>query len=425
MKALIRKAILVDNHSPLDGDVCDILIENGTITRIAKQIDSEQNTRIIEIPGLHVSPGWMDVACSFGDPGFEYRETIESGCRAAAAGGFTDLMLLPNNNPPTQNKAQVEYLKRHASGTGVRIHPMGAITKQIEGKELAELYDMHAAGATAFSDGLQPLQQSGILLKALQYVKAFDGCVVQLPNDKSLNAHGMMHEGIVSTRIGIPGKPALAEELMAERDLELAGYTKSRIHLTGISAPGTLQRIQNAKGKQYPVTCSLSPLHLYFSDEALTEYDSSLKLMPPLRTEADRKMLLQAVAEDKVDCFASLHQPRSTDEKVCEFEQAAFGASTLESFFGALWSQLEKHCPLQRVIEMLTHRPRAIFGLKALTIREGEPASLTLFDPAADYVFSASMIRSKSANNPFIGKSLHGKVLGIINENRILLNQPL
>lgn len=425
MNALIRKATIVDNQSPLDGTINDILVENGIIVRIAPQIKHDFSIQTIDIPGLHVSPGWMDVACTFGDPGYEYRETLKSGCAAAAAGGFTDVLLLPNTSPPTHNKAQVEYLKRHSSETGVRVHPTGAVTKNTEGKELAEIYDLHQAGAVAFTDGLHPIQQSGILFKALQYVKTFDGTILQLPDDKSIGSNGMMHEGVVSTRIGIPGKPALAEELMAERDIALAAYTRSRIHLTGISASGTLQRIREAKGKGQPVSCSVSPLHLFFSDEDLANYDTRLKLMPPLRTVEDKRQLITALLDGTVDCFASLHQPLSADEKICAFAQAQYGAATLESCFGAIWSLTEKHWHIARLIEMLTHAPRNIFGIPATSILEGESASLTLFDPAASYVFTREMIRSRSVNNPFCGKLLKGKVWGIINENRILLNAPL
>jgi dihydroorotase len=425
MKVLIRKATIVDNRSPQNGTINDILVENGIVARIAPQIKSDSTIQSIDIPGIHVSPGWMDVACSIGDPGYEYRETLESGCAAAAAGGFTDILLLPNTSPPTHNKAQVEYLKRHSAGSGVRVHPMGSITKNTEGKELAEIYDMHHAGATAFSDGLHPIQQSGILLKALQYVKTFEGTIIQLPNDKSIGGNGMMHEGVMSTRIGIPGKPALAEELMAERDIALAAYTQSRIHLTGVSASGTMRRIREAKGKGQPVSCSVSPLHLFFSDQDLATYDTGLKIMPPLRTTEDQQLLLAALLDGTVDCFTSLHQPLSADEKVCEFAQALYGASTLESCFGAIWSLTEKHLPIGRLIEMLTYAPRSLFGLPSISITEGETASLTLFDPSVSFLFTREMIRSRSCNNPFIGRQLRGKVLGIINENRILLNTPL
>src|SRR5215510_7481964 len=234
MKILIKQARVVDPSSPLNGQITDIFIDKGKITRIGKNI-SDKADKTVEAEGLHVSPGWMDIFANFADPGYEFKETLETGAAAAAAGGFTDVMVIPNTNPCIHNKSNVEYIVQKSKTLPVNVHPIGAITKNTEGKELAEMYDMKASGAIAFGDGLNSVQSAGLLLKALQYVKAFNGTIVQLPDDKSINPHGLMNEGIVSTRSGLPGKPAMAEELIVARDVELAKYSDSKLHFTGIS----------------------------------------------------------------------------------------------------------------------------------------------------------------------------------------------
>ncbi|HMW25784.1 MAG TPA: dihydroorotase, partial [Ferruginibacter sp.] len=231
MKLLIKQAQVIAPSSPLNGKKQDILIENGKITRIADSVTGQVD-QVISEEGICVSPGWMDIFADFADPGQEYRETIETGARAAAAGGFTDVMLIPNTSPVTDTKAQADYLVQKGKQTPVNIHPIAAITRKTEGKDLAEMYDMHQAGAIAFGDGIHPVQSAGLLLKALQYVKTIDGTVIQLPDDSSIGANGLMNEGIVSTRMGLPGKPIVAEELMVARDIKLARYTESRLHFT-------------------------------------------------------------------------------------------------------------------------------------------------------------------------------------------------
>ncbi|MBX2934196.1 MAG: dihydroorotase [Ferruginibacter sp.] len=418
MRIVIKQATIISTSSPFNGKIKDILIEDGIISKIADSIN-DQVDKTIQQDGLCVSPGWMDIFADFADPGFEYKETIETGAKAAAAGGFTDVMLIPNCNPVTDNKSQTEYIKQKAQNVSVNIYPIGAITKNTAGKELSEMYDMRHSGAVAFSDGILPVQNSGLLLKALQYVKSFNGTVIQVPDDTSIGMGGLMNEGIISTQMGLPGKPIMAEELMVARDLKLARYADSRIHFTGISSPKSLEYIKRSKESGINVTCSITPYQAFFCDEDLQGYDSNLKLNPPVRSKNDKDAIKKALLDGTIDCIASHHLPQHNDNKACEFEYAKPGMISLQTMFAAVNSI---GLPVHDFVKMQTVNARNIFGLSTPEISEGQPASLTLFNPGAEYIFNEEMIQSKSKNTAFIGKKLTGKVIGIINKSKIHLN---
>ena len=412
MRTFIREAKIVDPRSSFNGQVVDLFIENGKIVRVGKGLEVPSEAIVVEEKGLHASPGWVDSFVQIPDPGQEYKETLESGAKAAAAGGFTEVLAVPNTTPVVQGKTQVEYIVRQSPLLPAWIHPIGAVSKNTEGKELAEMYDMHASGAKAFGDGWKPLQSAGLLLKALQYVKPIDGTIIQVPDDTSIGAHGLMHEGIVSTRMGLPGKSILAEEIMVHRDLKVLEYTHSSLHFTGVTSPVSIAAIHEAKQKGLKVTCSVSPLHLFFCDEDLEGYDTNLKVTPPVRDRKQMMALRQAVVDGKIDGITSHHRPQDWDGKVCEFEYAKPGAIGLESAFGVVWSLLGEDLSLERWVELAAINPRKIFGLEAAEIKEGHTANLTLFLPDQEYTFTEDRIRSKSKNTPFLGKTLKGAVKG-------------
>ena len=417
MEILLRQVSIIDPSSPFHQQQADIFIQNGHITDIGS-IDREAD-RVISMEGLCVSPGWVDVFAHFCDPGLEYKETMETGAAAAAAGGYTDVMILPNTQPVLHNKSGIEYVVQRSRSLPVQVHPIAAITKNAEGKELAEMYDMHQSGAVAFTDGLNTVQSPGLLLKALQYIRAIDKAIIQVPEDKSISATGLMHEGVVSTRLGLPGKPAISEELMIARDIELAKYTGSKIHFTGISTARSLELVRTAKQQGVKISCSIAPYHLCFSDEDLLGYDTNLKVNPPLRSKADVEALRKGLADGTIDCIASHHLPQDKDHKIVEFEYAHYGMTGLETAF-AVVNTCAPQIGMNRLLELFSFNPRKIFGLPALRIDVQEPASLTLFQPSEKWVVGSS--RSKSRNTAFTGHELTGKPSGIINKDQLFLN---
>ncbi|MGZ3859289.1 MAG: dihydroorotase, partial [Flavisolibacter sp.] len=418
MEILLRQVRIIDPSSPFHQQKVDILIQNGLISKIGSV--EEKVAQEIQVQDLCVSPGWVDVFSDFCDPGFEFRETLESGARSACSGGYTDVMVLPNTAPALHNKSGIEYIVQKSKSLPVNLHPIAAITRNTEGKELAEMYDMFASGAVAFSDGTSSLQSSGILLKALQYIKAIDKTLIQLPDDKAISATGLMNEGVVSTRLGLAGKPAIAEELMVRRDIELAKYTNSKIHITGVSTATSLDLIRQAKNDGVPISCSVTPYHLCFIDEDLAQYDTNLKVNPPLRTGLDREALQKGVKEGTVDCIATHHLPQDKDRKVVEFEYAQYGMIGLETSFAVLRSCIPD-LSLERMVELLALSPRRIFELPAVSIGVHQPAALSLFLP--DQRWMVKDLQSKSWNTPFLGKELTGKPIGIINKDKVFLTE--
>ena len=424
MQILIRNARVVDPQSGFYNQVVDILIENGIVKQIGIGIGLPGNDcQIVEGEGLMVSSGWVDIFADYCEPGLEQKEEIATGLAAAAAGGFTDVFVLPNTNPAISTKSVVEFAISKAKGNIVNLHPLGAATQNIAGKDLAEMMDMRNSGAVAFTDGWNPIQNAGLALKALEYIKAFNGVLLQVPNDASLSAGGLMNEGEVSTMLGMPGIPELAETMLLHRDIELLRYTGSKLHVTGISTATSVAMVKKAKEDGLQITCSVTPYHLALTEDALKNYNSIYKVNPPLRGEQDRQALIKGLNDGVIDCIATHHHPHEWDAKTKEFEYASNGMALQESAFNVVWDSVCNDVAVERIIEALTMMPRDIFGLGEKGINVGDKACITIFTTESNNLLENKDVQSKSRNNPFIGKELKGKVLGIINNNQIHLNK--
>lgn len=413
MKLLLKQIRIVDKGSAFNDHICDILIDNDRIAEIGTKIEAQSDWEVFDGSDAFVSNGFVDVFSHFNDPGNEQKEVLASGADAAIAGGYTQVFVLPNTNPILQDKAMIEYVAQKSKSLPITIHPIGAASKDLAGVTLSEMYDMHNSGAVAFSDGLKPVQSAGLFLKVLQYVKAFDGVLIQQPFDNTVSAHGLINEGVVSTQMGLYGLPAVSEEIMIQRDIELLRYTGSRLHITGVSSARGIDLIRNAKAEGLKLTCSVTPYNLTFTDEDLQSYDTNLKVNPPIRTSFDRDALRTAVMDGTVDLIATHHFPQHWDDKVCEFEHAAEGMIGLQTAFAAVNTAIP-NLSADRLASLFGAKARSIFALDNPTIEVGQPADLTLFAKEGETMLTKANNKSKSANSAYFDKALKGSILGVV-----------
>ena len=416
MKLIIRDAKIIDSKSPFNNKTVDILIVDGFIKKIGTSLSNSENIEEIKLDNLHVSQGWFDSSVSLGEPGFEDRETTSNGLNVAAKSGFTAIALQPNSFPIIDNQSQVNFVKNKATGFATQLYPIGALTKESQGKDMAELYDMQKAGAIAFGDYNKSLSNANLLKIALQYVQDFDGLTIAFSQDENIKGNGVANEGVVSTSLGLKGIPNLAEELQIARNLFLLEYTGGKLHIPTVSTKKSVQLIKEAKANGLNVSCSVAVHHLVLNDEKLEGFDTRYKISPPLRTENDRKALLKGIKDGTIDMITSDHNPIDIEHKKMEFDGAKSGTIGLESAFGALMTVL----PLEIIIEKLT-AGKETFGIEIQTINEGSKANITLFNPEPKSVFTKSLILSKSKNSAFLGIEIQGKVHGIVNQGQLIL----
>lgn len=421
MNLLIKQATVIDPTSSYNGRVVDILIEKGIITQIKKSITPEKGVKTIEEEGLHVSLGWIDMQVNFCDPGFEHKETLQNGIKSASKGGFTGVCVMSGTNPPLHNKAQIEYVVNKAKNNAVNIYPVGTISFNQEGKDLSEMYDMKLSGAIAFSDYKNPIKDAGLILRALQYSSNINSFIITHCDDKTISHGGQMNEGVTSTKLGLKGMPALAEEIMLQRNLQILEYAGGTMHIPTISTKASVDLIKKAKTKKLNITCGVAAYNLLLDDSNLEGFDTNFKLNPPLRTKEDIDSLRKGIADGTIDVIVSDHSPQDIESKDLEFDYAENGMIGLESCFGVLNTALSK-IELEKTIETLTANPRKILGLEPLTIKENIEANLTLFCPNTKYTFQKSHIASLNKNSAFIGKELNGKAYGIINNDELVLS---
>ncbi|MBL0049402.1 MAG: dihydroorotase [Bacteroidetes bacterium] len=421
MDLLIKSAKIVDSTSAWNGKKSDILIENGYIKKIGTDLKVEKSFPVFEAADLHVSIGWFDLQVNFNDPGLEHKEDLQSGCKAAAFGGFTGVACMPSNHTPTQSKSEVEYILTKTRNQAVDVFPIGALSKNMEGKEMTELFDMHSAGAIAFSDNKKPISDAGLLSRALLYAKGFEAKIIHYPEEAQLALGGKISEGKMSTHLGIKGIPALAEELMVARDIALCEYNSYSIHLSNISTAKSVEMVREAKEKGIKVSCGVAVHNLVADETALNDFDSNYKVKPPLRTLEDVEALWAGLLDNTIDVICSDHSPQDIESKEREFDHAAFGMIGLETCFGLI-QLANQRMELHHLLDKISRAPRNIVALEVPAIEEGSAANLTLFAPNTSWKFSANNIQSKSKNTPFIGKELKGKVYGIINKNQFFKN---
>ena len=419
MNILIKSARVIDPRGKYHNKIRDILIENGVIKKIAAKI-KETKAITYTANNLHISIGWMDLHANFRDPGFEYKEDIISGCKAAAKGGFTGVLLMPENNPITDNNAQVEYIQNKGKDNIVSVHAAGSITKAMQGNQMVEMYDMKKAGALAFTDDKKALQNNEVIKHALLYAKDFDGLIMNFANDNSIANGGQIHEGEISTALGLKGIPAMAEEIMIDRDISLCKYTESKLHLSYISTKNSVSKIKKAKKEGSKISADVALHNLILTDEEITHFDTRYKVMPPLRSKKDCTALIKGLKDGTIDVICTDHSPEDEENKKTEFDNAAFGIIGLETAFGLIGKHLSKHLSLAEIIKKIAINPRRLLQLKSGNIEEGNTANLTLFNPDLEWEFQKTDIESKSVNTPFIGKKLKGKALAICNKGKFL-----
>ena len=423
MQVLLKNALIIDKSSSHHLSRKDILIINGIISKIAPEISLDGDYEQISATNLCVSKGWFDLNATIPDPGNEYREDLLSAAKSAASGGFTSVAMMPNTEPSIHSKTEIEYINNKSLGTIVNFYPIGAITKNCAGKDLTEMQDMYESGAIAFSDGNHPIQNAGLLLRSLEYVKAFDGILFHHPEDITISQKGHMHEGAMSIQLGLHASPSIAESACVARDLHLLEYTNSRLHFIDISTKESVSLIKLAKAKGMRVSASVNAYNLILNADSLLSFDSNLKVNPPLRDLEDMAALIEGLKDGTIDTICSAHQPLDEECKNLEFDMADFGMIGFETCFAISNTILREQMPLELIIEKFTSGVEQVIGEYCYSIEEQNTACLSLFDPEKRWVFTDKDIKSKSKNTPFINYDFIGKVIGIINKRKIAINE--
>lgn len=422
MKVIIRSVQIVDKNAAVHGQVTDLLIEDGTIKQIGINITSS-DAEVINGEGISVSPGWVDMRVASRDPGLEHKEDLISVRAAAAHGGFTEIVLLPNSEPVVHSKDTLNYIRQSGNGGLVNLHVAAAVTRKAEGVDFTEMIDLHEAGAVAFTDGVNPVQNADLFLKTILYLRPLDALLMNRPEDRQLTLYGQMHEGVTSTLIGMKGMPALAEEMMLHRDLKLLEYAlenstytteKPALHISLVSTRRAVELIRDAKAKGLPVSCDVAAHQLAYADSDLIDFDTNLKVNPPFRPADDTAALREGLADGTIDAIVSDHNPHDEECKNLEFDHADFGITGLETAFSlaVMYSGLS----IEAIVEKLTIQPRRILSLSEESIQEGKVANLTFFQTDSEWTFEKSY--SKSKNTPFLGKTLSGIVRGVMNNGK-------
>lgn len=426
MKLLLKHGTLVDPVSGVD-EAMDILIVDGRIEKMGKSLSADKSVQEIHLKGKLLAPGFIDMHVHLREPGYEHKETIETGCRAAAAGGFTAVCCMPNTNPCIDDESVARYIQEKGKSVCegiVDVYPIAAATKGRQGTELSPMAELVDAGAVAFSDDGSPIMSAEIMRRALEYSSMYGTPVIQHAEDATLTHGGCMNEGFVSTRLGMPGIPPIAESLMVERDVALVRYIpRSRYHVAHISTKQAIEAVRAAKKEKLSVTCEVTPHHFTLTDEAVMSFDTNTKMNPPLRTREDIEAVKEALRDGTIDVIATDHAPHTIDEKEVEYTMAPFGIVGLETAVGLAMTELVASNVLSivQLIEKFSTNPRRILSLPPIQIKEGERANLTLLDPTVEWTVDTQLFQSKSRNSPFHGRKLTGRAVGVVNNGKFSL----
>lgn len=419
MEGIFRRVKIIDPNSVHHHQIRDVWVKDGEILDIKSNIKTSKKIPEMVSPKSCLSPGWIDVGSISGEPGNEHRETLESLSRAAVAGGYTSVCCFPNTKPVIHSKSEVSFIKNKSEKLPVHILPIGAISKDCKSLEMAEILQMKEAGAVAFSDGMVSIQNGGLLIRALEYMKLIpDSILINCSNDHFIAGHGQIHEGKTSTSLGLRGLPSLAESVNVQRDLSILKYTDSKLLIHKISSFESLSFIKNEKSIQKKIYASVSIFNLIFEDHDLASFNVNLKLDPPLRGSKDRKALLKGINDGVIDIICSDHTPWDAEKKDLEFQSSSFGAISLETAFAAFNTYLSKELNLDHWVQSVSLNPASILHLPMHTIEVGNLCDLSWFNPELEWSCKAEDIHSISKNSPFIGKTLKGKVLGTWTKNK-------
>ncbi len=424
-KILFRQAKLIDGSNEYDGNF-DLLIIDGNIADIRPEISLHQDFdgEVFDLENKLIFPGFLDLHVHFREPGREDEETLLSGAQAAMAGGFTAVCTMPNTQPVTDSREIVDFIVDAMKNHLVSVHPVAAITRGQKGEELVEMAELVEAGVVAFSDDGKSVGNSLVLRRALEYARMFDVPIIEHCEDAALAEDGVMHEGFVSTNLGLPGIPAIAEEVIVARNIMLAEFTRSKIHIAHISTKGAVELVRRAKEKGIAVTSEATPHHFSLTDEAVKSYDANFKMNPPLRSADHVQAIIEGLKDGTIDAIATDHAPHSVEEKEVEFAAAPFGIIGLETATGLIIEKLVKPGILSwnQVAEKLSRNPYKILGLPEPKIKAGEKANLTIIDPEATWTVDKTKFKSRSRNTPFHGWQLTGKVRGVVNNGYWILD---
>lgn len=415
MKILLQQPLILDKRSSFHRKKKNVLIQNGKIAEIGdKQFAAD---RMLDASHMILSPGWFDLGTATGDPGQEHREDLDSVSKAAAAGGFTELALLPNTNPSIQSKNDIAYITRNNESRLVQLHAIASVTKNNKGEEMTEMIDLHTGGAVAFSDGIHSLHNTDIFLKTLQYLRKFDGLLIDHAHDHWLDLFGQMNEGPVSAMLGLKGRPELSEEIAVSRNIKLLGYSESRLHLFHVSSPRAVELVRTAIKKGVKISCDITGYQALLDDRVVSDFETNFKVFPPLRDASANDKLIKGLKDGTISVITSGHLPQDDESKIVEFDHAEPGMINLQTFASQLVS-LAQEIPWEDLLEKVTVNPRALLNIELPVIETGARANLTLLDPEHEWTFTEQLNYSKSKNSPWLNHKLKGSVAAVFNNSK-------